>query len=281
MGWIRRNRKDAVRVLRKAVGDYELPHFPASTMEALAALRDEDSSLEQIAESLSVDPALSVRVLTLVNSAGFGLRAPVDALPHAVQLVGRSSLESLLISASVQQALPKRADGIDLGQFWKVAACRAATARRLAEVLCPAESHRSFTAALLQDMAIPLLAESRNGEYTALLDQWRDGGADLCELERELFGWTHADVGLLMCQVWELPERLAAAIAGHHEAPSPDLDVPDPVLLSAFLRDSDSEPGIDALVAAIHERHGLEEPQAHEIVEASFKDAEGLAGMFG
>ncbi|MFQ5416076.1 MAG: HDOD domain-containing protein [Myxococcota bacterium] len=263
------------------MGSYELPHFPGPTLEALSALRDESSSLERIAETLSVDPSLSVRILSLVNSAGFGLRTAVDDLPHAVHLVGRSPLESLLISVSVRQVLPRKATGVEPRAFWKSASCRASAARRLAELLCPSESHRSFTAGLLQEMAVPLLAERRGGDYAAVLDCWRDGGPELHDLERESFGWNHAEVGLLMCQVWELPERLAVAIGGHHDAPSADPDVPDPVLLSAFLRESDFQPGVDALIDAVHQRHGVDRERVIEIVDASFEDAEGLSDLLG
>ena len=279
MGWIRRSRKQAARALQDAVGEYELPHFPGAVLQALSALRDENSTLEQISETLNVDPGISVRVLSLVNSAGYGLRTPVDDLRQAVQLVGRAALESLLISMGVRRALPQATQGVDPRSFWKAAALRAAAARRLAELLCPREAQRAFTAALLQEMAVPMLAEQRGSAYVEILDRWRDGGPGLRELERDRFGCDHAELGLLMCQAWDLPESLAVAIGGHHDEPGDDDAIPNAVLLSGFLRESGAEAGADALVVAARDRHGLTPETVTGLLDASLEDAEDLARL--
>jgi HD-like signal output (HDOD) protein len=279
MRWLRRSSKEAASALRSAVGEFELPHFPGTTMQGLAALRNEDSTLEQIAETLCADPNLSVRVLSLVNSAGFGLRSPVDDLGHAVHLIGRSRLEALLISVGVRQSLPHRANGVEPHVFWRAASRRAATARGLAGLLCPSEANRSFTAALLQDMAVPLLAQQCGAEYAELLGCWRDGGPELNELEQDCFGWNHAEVGLLMCQFWSLPESLSVAIAGHHEASTEGLDIPDPVRLSALLREGDFTQDVDLLVETVEAQYGVARDAVIEILDTSFEDAEGLAAL--
>jgi len=280
MRWIRRNRNQAAEALREAVGGHALPHFPGAVLQALSTLRDESSSLEQISDTLSFDPGVSVKLLALVNSSAFGTRMPVDDLPQAVQLVGRATLESLLISMSVRKALPTETPGFDATTFWRAAAYRAVVARRLAETLCPREAHRAFTAALLQEMAVPLLAECRGDDYRVLLERWREGGPGLCELEREAFGCDHAELGMLMCQTWDLPESLAVAVGGHHEAPGHENPAPDPVLLSSLLREPGPAPGIEELVVAARDLHGLHDGVVTELLEASLGDAEELGRLF-
>jgi len=249
-------------------------------LHALSALRDEDATLDRISETLNVDPGISVRVLSMVNSAGYGLCAPVDDLRQAVQLVGRASLESLLISMGVRRALPQNAKGVDSKSFWKAAALRAAAARRLAEILHPRDAQRAFTAALLQEMAVPMLAERQGAAYVAILDRWREGGPGLHELEREEFGCDHTELGLLMCQAWELPESLAVAIGGHHDEPGDEDAVPHAVLLSGFLRESGTEDGTDDLLAAARDRHGMAPETVTGLLDASLEDAEDLARLF-
>ena len=78
--WLRR-KSDEGATLSDLIGDYELPHFRVSTLEALTMLRDESASVAKI---VGVDPGLAVRILRLVNSAGFGLRHRVDDVGHAV-----------------------------------------------------------------------------------------------------------------------------------------------------------------------------------------------------
>lgn len=274
----RRTPTDALSSLGLCAGEYELPHFPTATLRTLETIRDQEASIGQVAESLCVDPGLSVRVLKLVNSAGFGLRHAVEDLSHAVHLMGRAPLESMLISIAVRDALPNRPrPGFEPARFWRAAARRAAVARRLAALLCPAETSRVFTAALLQEMGVALLVEQRGDPYQALLERWRRGEAPLHELEREAFGWDHAQVGSAMCRHWELPEDLARAVAGHHDEPSSDSEVPAPVTLSAFLGEGDEDPGVDELVAAAEARHDLDRKALFELVEAGFQDADDLA----
>ncbi len=103
-----RKKPSRSRVLRDLLRDYELSPFPDAILRTMEVIRDEDSSLDQIAEALRRDPAVSVHVLKLVNSAAFGLRGAVDDLGHAVHLIGRSALESLLIAIGVRRALPRK-----------------------------------------------------------------------------------------------------------------------------------------------------------------------------
>ena len=71
-----------------------------------------------------------------------------------------------------------------------------------------------FTAALLQDMAVPMLARELNAEYTELLAA-RESGKRLSELEFERFGWTHGEAAALMANAWKLPEQFGRLLARH------------------------------------------------------------------
>jgi HD-like signal output (HDOD) protein len=219
------------------VSGFELPHFSATTLQTLEVLRSEENDAADAVQVLSKDPGLSVRVLRLVNSASFGARRAVEDLGHAVQLVGRASLESLVISFAVKDALPSDPPGIDGSRFWQTAARRAAVARSLAQVLCPAEASAQFTAALLADMVVPLLALRMGGEYTELLDRAEAGAGELGSLELEAFGWHHPEVGAWMCEQWELPDGMALSIRAHHAVEPPR----DPTALASLLERADSE----------------------------------------
>ena len=90
------------------ISDFELPHFPGAVFRALEVIRNEASTLEEIAEALHADPAVSVRVLKLVNSAAFGMRQAVEDLAQAAHILGRSAVEELVISVAVRSALPQK-----------------------------------------------------------------------------------------------------------------------------------------------------------------------------
>ena len=72
--------------MKAVVGEYELPNFPVVTLRALELIRNDDTSLDEIGEAVSADPAATVRLLATVNSAAFSLRRSVDSVEQAVVL---------------------------------------------------------------------------------------------------------------------------------------------------------------------------------------------------
>jgi HD-like signal output (HDOD) protein len=83
------------------------------------------------------------------------------------------------------------------------------------------EAEELFAAALLQDMAVPLLAKELPTRYQSLFESRNDGTVRLSQLEEEEFGWTHAEAGATMARGWKLPESFASMIENHTQL---DLD---------------------------------------------------------
>lgn len=212
---------DARHGLREVLGSRRLPTFPSQHQRILDALRRTDDRPGPVVEAISLDPSVSVRVLRIANSAAFGLRRPVDNIPHAVVLLGRRRLEALVIGLGVTRAVPRhRVGALDRRVFWSTATRRAGIARKLAETVLPPAAALTFTAALIADVAVPLLSGTRPRIYKDLLQSVRQDGVCLERLERETFGWDHAEVAGWLATEWSLPSGLAHLMATHH-APLP------------------------------------------------------------
>ncbi len=267
--------------LRAMLGDYQLPTFPAIVLKARGLIRDEDSSNRDIGECIVQDPGLSVRVLKTINSASFGLRSRVDSVDQAIALLGRAQLESLLLSHGVGQALPKPRGGAFKAQpFWQGAARRASVASALAKRLHPATAGQSFTAALLQDMAVPVLADVLRDRYDGVLRASVEDEGDLGGLERSAFGWDHAEVGSWMCEAWSFPDVLTASIAVHHGSEIPEFEPPPAVRAVALLTDDPAANDVDQLVDFVEEAHGLDADEVRSIVERAEEDSFEFARLF-
>jgi HD-like signal output (HDOD) protein len=232
--------EDPAKALREAFGSYTLPSFSKADLELMRRIREPDIQASEIAEIVELDPGLSVKLLSLVNSAAFAPRHEVVSLSMAVALVGLSQLESLVMSATLKKGIPRCEDeNLSAAAFWTTAAFRGVLARDIARLLCPAQSAECFTAGFLQDMAVPFLINQRGAEYGSIVSNWHAGEAELSEAERELFGWDHAQVATWIAQDWDLPESLASAIGGHHATDDDAYDCPLPVTLVANLSDTD------------------------------------------
>ena len=193
--FLKKKNVDPKAALQQTLGEYRLPSFPNVVMDVLEKMRDPDASAGDVADLLSGDPGLSVKVLNIVNSAAFARASTVENLKQAVALIGFSQLEQLVLSAAVSDALPSPAAGpFDAATFWQASARRGILARNVARKACPAKESECFTAGLLQDMAVPFLVQQHAGTYAAILTQWAEGDADLPELERSAHEWDHAEV---------------------------------------------------------------------------------------
>ncbi|MCK4574457.1 MAG: HDOD domain-containing protein, partial [candidate division Zixibacteria bacterium] len=78
-----------------------LPTPPMVFHQIQKVISDPNVSAAQIASILAEDPAISVKVLKLTNSAFYGLAREVDSVKHAVVIVGMEAIKNLVLSASV------------------------------------------------------------------------------------------------------------------------------------------------------------------------------------
>ena len=263
--------------------DYELPCFSSTVLGLLSKLRDPASATDQIAADLEIDPGLHVRVLKTVNSVAFGLSHKVGNVRHAVNLLGRSRLESLVLSVAVKNSVdsfpvPK---WLDMPRFWQMAARRAAVARGLALKLHPESQAESFTAGLLQDMGVPVMAVMKGDAYRDVYDQWlTDDNACLVAMERELFDLDHASVGGHMASKWGFPATLVSAISNHHGAPDAD-QVPSSAEMVSLLKDQPDATIIEVLSQRTNKYFNQEKNTIMKLVEEALLSSQELAKALG
>jgi HD-like signal output (HDOD) protein len=272
---------DPKKKLQQILKGYTLPSFPAVVMQILQKIRSPYSSASDIAQSLSLDPGLSVKLLSIANSAAFSPTKKVENLTQAIALVGLSQLESLVLGVGVAKGIPKQTcQWHDPSEFWLTSARRAMLADELAKILCPAKESECFTAAFLQDMALPFLACHRSEDYDPIFKTWHLEGGDLARLEREVLKWDHAEVAAWICSEWELPENIALAINNHH---NPELDDEDdtliPVRLVSILRENEENNGLDEMIETAESVYGISAEKMDSLIEPSFEKAKALAKM--
>jgi HD-like signal output (HDOD) protein len=116
--------------------------------------------------------------------------------------------------------------------------------------------------------------------YGALLEEWHGAdGARLDSLEREAFGFDHAQVGALMAEDWGLPEYLVDSIRRHHDHGS-EARVDPAVRLVSLMRYFPERDGRERIVEVAEAEYGIEPPQMEEMISRAFAEADQFAGMF-
>lgn len=194
----------------------QLPALPQSAVRILELSHDQKNGATEYAIPIEADPGLAGQVLKFVNSAYFGFAREISSVKLAITMVGVSTIKNFALWSAVFSLMPNPKCGpFDLRSLWQDSLRRALFARGFAKRLGVRDAEEAFAAALLQDMAVPLLAKERASDYVDLL-QRRDGGNwRLSQLEKEHFGWTHADAASQMARQWNLPDEFADLIERH------------------------------------------------------------------
>ncbi|HEX5446680.1 MAG TPA: HDOD domain-containing protein [Pirellulales bacterium] len=208
---------DLARVLSGA----QLPALPQSAIRLLELSQNAKNGPVEFAIPIEADPGLAGQVLKFVNSAYFGFSREISSVKLAITMVGIRTIKNFALWSAVFSLMPNPKCGpFDLRSLWQDSLRRALFSRAFGKVLGMREAEEPFAAALLQDMAVPLLAKEIAGQYVDLLTQREQGKVRLSQLERERFGWTHADAAAKMTRQWNLPEEFAALIERHTEIES-------------------------------------------------------------
>jgi HD-like signal output (HDOD) protein len=219
--------------LREVFRAGQLPAMPQSALSLLTVSRDPDSGSAEYATIIEVDPGLTLQVLRFVNSSYFGFRHEISNVKQAITLVGVRTIKNFTLYSAIFSMIPNPQCGpFDLAKLWQDSLRRGLFARAMGRVLGMRDAEEPFAAALLQDMAVPLLAKEIPAAYAKLFGA-QDKAAyqvRLSRLESHVFGWTHAEAAGIMARQWDLPEAFATLIEDH-------LDI------EQWSAHADSEPG--------------------------------------
>lgn len=197
----------------------QLPSLPEVYIRVTELLENESSTGLKIGEAVQSDPALTARILKMINSAYYGLQNPVTSIPQAVTLLGRQQLKQVLVG-SVLARVFKDFDitSFPLRDFWQHCIKTAIIGRQLAMQNARVLDHEVFfTAGLLHDIGWLVIAKVNPGSYGQIIELARAENKDVIEVETEKLGVTHIDVGVALLEKWGIPGLITQCVRKHHD----------------------------------------------------------------
>ncbi len=178
----------------------DLPTLPVIAQRILTLADDSDTGAEKLSEIIRSDQALSVKVLSLANSAYFGYRARIGTIHQAVVVIGANMLKQLALSVLVCGSIDKNRRSRT--EFWRHSLATAMAASLIAAKARIPSPDVCFMGGLLHDVGKLILCT-----YPPEADDNEESTVN------------HSEVGGWMAERWQLPPELVDAIAFHH---SPD-----------------------------------------------------------
>jgi diguanylate cyclase (GGDEF)-like protein len=192
-----------------------LPTLPSVALRVLELCQREQLDLNQIAEVISKDPALSAKLLRTANSPIFALRREVTTISNAVGLLGLNAIRTLVLSFSLTGSC-QAGSRPSMSDYWRRSVLSALAAREMCQGSFTEIREEAFLCALLQDIGMLALAQVLGKQYTDIMTKAKRDHDKLIELEHAGFGADHAQVGAWLLERWRVPPILAQVVAGSH-----------------------------------------------------------------
>lgn len=202
-----------IRDLRAKIENINaLPTIPGVLKRLLGVIENPKVSLNEISTFISNDPALTTKVLKMVNSPVYGFPGRISSVNQAVILLGLSVVKGLLLGVSVFELMQKTMIGL-----WEHSLGCAIAARLIAEKKGLKEPEEASIDGLLHDIGKVLLILQFPEEYEKAMRDADIGDLNIYDAERVRYGTTHSSVGSWMARKWRFPQKLVDVIEYHHK----------------------------------------------------------------
>lgn len=200
----------------------KMPSLSTTVGKVLEVCSRTDASPNELNKVISLDPVLTGQVLKLINSAYYSLLNTITSLTRAITMLGMNTVKNMALSTAIIKSISstKKSKALPTSQFWQHSIGVGVSAKLLAMVcdLSVAEREEMFIAGLLHDLGkIPF-----GDEYIEVLTLARKEQRSLIEVERELMGIDHQEVGMMIAEKWKLNPVIASCIANHHDVRAAD-----------------------------------------------------------
>jgi len=212
----RNNTKD--NILLKLSQVQTLPTLSTIAAQVFNAASDPNSSASSLTKVIQNDPALTAKLLKIVNSAFYGFQKKISTIEKTVVILGVEQVMDLAfgLAASKVFNVSSSIGGYNPQILWHHSLCIALIAQHICLQFPELQKLGAFTAGLLHDFGKIFLMDNFSEKYTEIYNDAEKYDIPIYELEEEKFGINHATIGQLLAEGWNLPEHLVEAIGFHH-----------------------------------------------------------------
>jgi len=191
--------------------------LPQTAIRINEMVSNPNSTAADIGDIVSQDPALTARLLRVVNSAFYTFPSQIDTISMAITVLGTRQLRDLVITTSVINRFRDiPANVVDMENFWCHSLTTAIAAKNFANHIKISNSDRLFVAGLLHDIGKLVMYITLPDPSRQVIEIAGESQVDSDHVEEAIFGFNHAVLGAELLRQWKLPESLIEPVAYHH-----------------------------------------------------------------
>jgi HD-like signal output (HDOD) protein len=176
-------------------------------------IEDPDSDMKQLTEVISIDPAISTRILKIANSSFYGQASDIDSMNRAVSLLGTKTIHDTVLAVSLSHVFQSM-DNVhfDVSAFWQGSIMRGVVAKSCAKELKVHDPDKLFILGLLSNIGHMVMGIRAPDLMNKVFTQHQKTGHPLHLFERSTFGFDYAELGADILEGWSIPNSIISGI---------------------------------------------------------------------
>src|SRR3972149_1604096 len=203
--------------LKKILKSPALPTLPSVAAEIISLTSKEETSVKEIADMLSKDVSLSAKVLKIANSAYYGVAYKISTIQQAISCIGINAIRSLVLSFSFLSIKGgNKAELFMYEDFLAKSLATAVVARLIKNKIDNNDLEEIFIAGLLKDIGKLIIASTHPKLYEQVAKEAQNTEKNIIEIEQQIIGIDHAQIGYEITKSWGFPDILSVPIRYHH-----------------------------------------------------------------
>lgn len=212
-------RLDEAQIEARLKNCARLPSLGSINSALRELLSADQSYIAQISEVIRRDPSLTARLLRLVNSVYFGLASPVNSIEEAIFYLGVRQIRQLAMLTPVIEDFQKLAGNTPFPwrEFWRHCIGVAIMTREVISVVRVPTDEADYVAGLVHDVGKIAMAAAFTAHFVEVRRRLEEEPADLLEVELDVLGMDHCEVGARYLQHHNLPEAMIETARYHHQ----------------------------------------------------------------
>jgi len=195
----------------------DLPSLPAVIAQVLEIVEGGEPSADELAAAIEADRAFTAKVLRIANSAFYGLSHEISTVREAIIIIGFGAVRSIAIAAAVVSGVWVEDDLFDARKFWTHGLRCGLFADALASMLPTVKPEIAFTLGVLHDIGQVIILQTIPDNYHDVMTTLQQHRKYLWQVERDVLGFDHGEIGGRASRKWRLPPVYCEAIEYHHE----------------------------------------------------------------
>ena len=196
----------------------EIATLPEITVRIIETVENPKSTARDLHEIIKNDPALSSKILKVVNSAFYGLPGKIGTIDRAIVLLGLSAVKNISIAASITRLFKgsQLTEEFTAKDLWTHSLSVGVVSRMLHKEMFSQGGDDVFLAGLIHDLGILTIRQAFPEKLVEIINRVSAGTEDYCEVEWEILGADHQAFGAGLAGKWKFPRHLRAAMGYHH-----------------------------------------------------------------